>query len=140
MNSILQYSVSDIMTKSPITVAPGTLLSVLIEEFDRTDFNGYPVLDNGRLLGIVTQYDVLKAFIFHPNEIIPQYARIMQKTVGEIFSTNAQQVVSTTPVTEAIQMLVDSRHHGLLVTDERGKLVGIVTRYDIARCLRAAFK
>ena len=128
------------MTPTPITVAPGTLLSVLIEEFDRTDFNGYPVLENGRMLGIVTQYDVLKAFIFHPNEIIPQYERIMQKTVGEIYSSSAQQVVSTTPVTEAIQMLVESRHHGLLVTDEHGKLVGILTRNDLARCLRAAFK
>ncbi len=138
MQSILKYSVADVMTKSPITVTLNTLLSVLVEEFDRTDFNGYPVLDGNRLVGIVTQYDLLKAFIFSPNQIIPRYREILQKKVADIFTPSVERIYPTMPVTKAIALMVDSGHHVLMVVNEQEHLIGILTRYDIARCLRAA--
>lgn len=136
MRRILKYSVNEIMTASPITVSVDTLLGVVMEEFERTDYSAYPVLEQYRLMGIVTQYDLLKAFDFESD--IPNYEEVLRQPVANFFRTDIQLINMNAPVVDAIRLMSASPGHSILVTDDRGELTGIIARSDLSRCLRAA--
>jgi len=56
-------------------------------------------------------------------------------TVGEVMSTNIDTVSSDTNIVTLTETLTRTRHHGLLVLDEQGKLWGIVTVNDLDQAL-----
>jgi CIC family chloride channel protein len=65
---------------------------------------------------------------------------LRQITVGEAMSKEIVQLPGTTPVREMAERLakhdpVLSKHQGVLVVDETGKLQGIITRGDILRAM-----
>lgn len=53
--------VDDVMTTGPMTAAPDTPIAEVADRLLRHNVGGLPVLDEGRLVGIVTRTDVLKA-------------------------------------------------------------------------------
>ena len=53
--------VSDYMSPEPESVAPEQSVLTLAEKFVHGRFRRYPVVDNGRLVGIITRRDVLRA-------------------------------------------------------------------------------
>jgi CIC family chloride channel protein len=60
--------------------------------------------------------------------------------VGEVMDKDAPMVASTMPLIElsdriALRDPAVSRHEGLLIVDERGQLVGIITRGDVVRAI-----
>jgi CBS domain-containing protein len=48
------------MTREPITVTPKTRLKAAIEIFIERKVGALPVVDDGRLVGILTEMDVLR--------------------------------------------------------------------------------
>ena len=53
--------VGKIMTRNPLCIAPGALLSEAVEALDSNRLGCLPVLDDGRLVGIITVSDMLRA-------------------------------------------------------------------------------
>src|SRR5580658_5023520 len=65
---------------------------------------------------------------------------LQQVTVGETMSKDFDVVPANTRVAELAERITKhdpsvSRHHGVLLVDESGKLAGIITRDDIMRAL-----
>ena len=137
MNRFLELRVRDYMTTPVVGVAPGTALAALEEEFRRRDFNGLPVLDGEILLGMVTKFDVLKAFVFTPRAILPHYDEIAQLTAEQIMTRDVITFRPEASLTRVLQTLVDFRVKSLPVVDGK-RVVGIVAREDIVRALRDA--
>lgn len=54
-------SVKDLMTTSVISIAPDTDLFAVAHKFIKTGVRRLPVLENGRLIGLVSRRDLLKA-------------------------------------------------------------------------------
>lgn len=54
------YEVSYIMTKGLAKMEPDQRINVAIEIFKKNIFHAIPVIDNGKLVGIVTTYDIIK--------------------------------------------------------------------------------
>lgn len=52
--------VEELMTRDVITVAPQSLLKAVAETLARHRISGVPVVDNGRVLGVVSEADILK--------------------------------------------------------------------------------
>ncbi|MEZ5584825.1 MAG: CBS domain-containing protein [Candidatus Competibacteraceae bacterium] len=85
MYEFLQYRVKDAMTPEPVTTTPDTPLRELEAIFEERDFNGVPVLDEaGNLIGLVTKFDLLKAFTLSPKSIIPHYDDIMKQPASSV--------------------------------------------------------
>ena len=57
------FTMSQVMTKNVITIAPGTTVKEAAEIFLKGEFNALPVVENGSLVGIITTTDLLKFFI-----------------------------------------------------------------------------
>jgi len=108
--------------------------------FDRDDFNTYPVVENDEVIGIVTKFDVLKCFAFTPNQMLPRYGDLMNRTVADVMTSEFIYVRPDTKLTRVLQLMVEHRIRSLPVTDGDNSLVGIVAREDIVRALAAAAK
>ncbi|MBK1726916.1 HPP family protein [Halorhodospira neutriphila] len=139
MYDFLSYCVRDYMTAHPQTVGPETRLHELQALFDRHDFNGVPVIGaDWRLLGVATKLDLLKAFTFTTQAMVPQYEAIMEGRVEEIMTREPVTVSPELPLTRVLQRMVDLRTKGFPVIDEQQRIVGVIAREDLLRALHDA--
>jgi acetoin utilization protein AcuB len=60
---IEQVSIGDIMIKEPITISPEANLEEAAELLYRHGIGGLPVVDKGKLVGVITVADIMAAFI-----------------------------------------------------------------------------
>ena len=58
---VLKTNISEIMVKEPITIPPTTTIGELCELFAEKNIGGVPVLKDDRVVGIITERDVLRA-------------------------------------------------------------------------------
>jgi CBS domain-containing protein len=134
----LDYLVSDVMSK-PTTVAPGATLAEVERTLEQSGFNGLPVVEGGALVGFVTSLDLLSAFRFTPDAMLPPYAEIMRRPVSSVMVREPEVVQPRTPLSRALEKMVKTRNKSFPVVDPHGdQLVGVVAREDIMRGLRRA--
>jgi CBS domain-containing protein len=126
----------DVMTKLALTVSRQLSLRELEHLFETHDFNGFPVVEDHHLIGIVTKFDFLKNFVFTSSTVFPHYDDLMKRTVEEIMIKKVCTVHSSTPLTRVLQLMVDTRDKSFPVVDEKNRLVGIISRGDIVRALK----
>jgi IMP dehydrogenase len=109
------------MVADPLTVSPKQTISEALAIMQRSDISGLPVTENGRLVGILTNRDL-------------RFEKRLDRTVGEVM-TREELITARTGVTldEATQKLHENRIEKLLVTDEAGRLVGLITVKDIQK-------
>ena len=58
---VLKTNISEIMVKEPITIPPTTTIGELCEIFSEKNIGGVPVVKDDRVVGIITERDVLRA-------------------------------------------------------------------------------
>ncbi len=124
--------VRDIMTHNVITVTSDTYVldAERIMEFHR--IGRLPVVDKGRLVGIITKDDVLKA---GPSSTTPYNQRqlfyLMSKlTVREIMKTKVVTVPPDTAIEKAVAIAQKNRVGNLPIV-EGDRVVGILTTNDV---------
>ena len=66
------------MTRAVTTVARQTTMRELGKLFERHDFNSFPVVEDKKMLGIVTKFDFLRAFAFTTGQMVPHYDELMR--------------------------------------------------------------
>lgn len=96
-----------------------------------------PVVEGGRLVGIVTLGDLREArpspatslSIYELNYLLAKL------TVGQVMTHNPFTVTPDTEIQKAARIMLDRKVSGLPVVDEDGKPVGIITESDIFRML-----
>jgi len=135
LRQFLVLQAEAVMTRDLITVSPKVTLSEFEKLFEQYDYNGFPVVDDRGLIGIVTQFDFLKAFVFTPDSVVPHYGELMTQSVDRIMTRNPFVVHLSTPLTRVLQAMVETRDKSLPVVDENGHLKGIISRRDILRAL-----
>ncbi|PWG65523.1 CBS domain-containing protein [Spiribacter halobius] len=138
MYEFLRYRVVDAMTRDPVTVGPDTTLGELEALFARHDFNGVPVVrEDGTLAGFATKLDMLKAFRFRPEAMVPPYDQIMAQPISGVMTTEPMTVPPDRPLTRVLDALVEQRVKSFPVVDT-DRLVGVIAREDVLTALRRA--
>ncbi len=144
---------SDIMTPNPVTVTRDTKLSEAARLLLDGHFNGLPVTENGRLVGMLTQSDLISLdkkletpgyFLLlggaipmqMPGKFSKELQRIAAQNVGEIMSPNPRFISPDTPVDEIATLMVKERFYTLPVVSD-GKIVGIVGMEDLIKRIAA---
>jgi CBS domain-containing protein len=135
MSGFLECQAGQYMTRQIISVSPKVTLAELQALFAKHDFNAFPVLDNGKLAGIVTKLDALRAFAFTPDHMKPLYHELLRVPVSAFLTSQTLSVEPKTPLTRVLQLMVTTRVRSVVVIDA-GQLVGIISREDILRALR----
>jgi acetoin utilization protein AcuB len=120
------------MTKNVITITSDTYVLDAERIMEQKKIGRLPVVDDGKLVGIVTKNDVLKA---SPTSTPPTNQRhlfyLMSKlAVKEIMKTKILTISSDTPIEKAIA-IAQKNKVGSLPVVEGDKLVGILTTNDV---------
>ena len=89
--------------------------------FSENKIDGAPVMKNGKVVGVFTVTDLVKA-IAHDED---------DKTVGELMSTNVVIVNEDLKIANAIEVMLKKSISRLIIADNDNNLLGIVTRTDL---------
>ena len=138
MYKFLEFITQSYMTTGVRTVEPGTTMRELDSLFRDYDFNAFPVVENGLVIGVVTKFDFLKTFAFTTDRMLPPYEELMSRTVRNAMTTEILHVAPDTPLTRVLELMVSHRARSLPVLDEQGRLAGIISREDLMRALSDA--
>jgi len=137
---MLHHEVREVMTADPATVTPATSLKYVADLLVKEKVSAVPVLSlQGRVLGIVAEIDLLRKEELqrdpdgrHSVHLNYRARRDMAtaETAGEIMRPVPGTVQPDATVAEAARLMdrLMDRHdvNCLLVTDEGGKLLGVV--------------
>jgi acetoin utilization protein AcuB len=131
--------IRDVMTKNPITVDSETLVLDAQKIMQENNIRRLPVVDKGKLVGIVTKHDLLQASPSPATSLsIHELNYLLARMkVKEIMKKNPMILAPDTPFEEALKIGQDKKIGSFPVV-ENGKLVGIATESDIVRFLTHA--
>jgi chloride channel protein, CIC family len=114
---------ADIMQRRVETLSAQMMLPEVVQAFSRSHHRGFPVLDNGRLVGIITQTDLSE---------IASASREQPLPLAEFMTPNPVAVEPEASLTHVLYLLNRLKISRLPVV-ENSNLVGIITRADIIR-------
>ncbi|NJO20406.1 MAG: CBS domain-containing protein, partial [Spirulinaceae cyanobacterium RM2_2_10] len=110
---------ADVMQRQVETLSADLTLAAAIQFFTRSNHRGFPVLDDGRAIGVITDSD-----------LATHRGKSPQLKLRELVSGRPVTLAPTASLKDAIY-LMDRYHLSHLPVVEERKLVGIVTRSDL---------
>jgi CBS-domain-containing membrane protein len=138
MYRFLECTAGQYMSRGVITVTRQVTLRDLKALFDKHEFNSFPVVEDGKMLGIVTKFDFLKVFTFTTGQMVPHYDELMNRQVAGVMTEAVVHVEPATPLTRVLEMMVSLKSRSFPVIGPRRELLGIISREDVMRALREA--
>jgi len=144
---------SDVMTRNVLTVGRETSVANAIRVMLDHNVSGLPVLDNGKVVGIVTEGDLLRRsetgterhrprwleILMGPGRMAGEYVRTHGRRVEEIMTTDVISVAGDTPLDEVVG-LMERRRIKRVPVIEGDVLVGVVSRLDLLRAVLRAIE
>jgi acetoin utilization protein AcuB len=124
------------MTANPVTVLPDTSVAEAKEIMSKNKFRRLPVLQDGKLLGIITDRD-LREVAPSPATTLSKYEAnyLLDKVlVRDIMKKNVLTIYAAATIEEAALIMYREKIGGLVVLDEKDAVVGIITETDIFKC------
>lgn len=121
------YTVSDIMTRDPMVLAAGDDLTLAEALFAFGRFRHLPVVEDGRLVGLVTQRDYLKAV---GSDGAGAGRRLAAR---DVMTRKILSVRPETPLRKAFSVMARKKYGCLPVVNEVGQVLGIITEGDATR-------
>jgi CBS domain-containing protein/anti-sigma regulatory factor (Ser/Thr protein kinase) len=122
---IYDLPIKEVMRKKVITVSPETTVRELKEIMKINRISGTPVLDQGRLVGVVSIEDLIKAL-----EAGDLDAPVEKRMTREVIT-----VMERSSIIEALKKFSCFGVGRLPVVNDKGELTGIITGSDITRGL-----
>ena len=111
------------LIEDPLTIGPDERLAAALEVMRRRDISGLPVVDDGRLVGILTRRDV-------------RFETAIERPVRELMTADVITAPRTTGSDEARMLMHRHRIEKLPVVDDEGRLTGLFTIKDIEKAER----
>lgn len=153
-------NVKDVMNSDVVSCKPDDEISSAAQLLKENNISGLPVVDEGNVVGIVTEADILKLlevpehgglWLPSPFEVIEIPIRelinwedtkrmlnnVGSKPIKDIMESNVHTISTDNSIEDASSMMIKHKVNRLPVLDS-GELVGIITRGDIIRGLADA--
>lgn len=141
----------DVMTTAVVTVSPDSTVQDLAKLISERGISGVPVVENGRLVGIVSEGDLLHRAEtgterrtarrrwrwFDPGiEEARDYIKAHGRTVRDIMTRDVISVDETTDLAD-VATLMETRRIKRVPVLRDGMLVGILSRANLVRAVAA---
>lgn len=141
----------DIMTTTPITLAPDADIATAVKTLLENKINGVPVMENDVLIGVLTQSDLvaqqkelqLPSFFTLLDGVFPlssyeELDREMEKisaiVVRQAMTSDPTTITPETELMEIATIMAEEKLYTLPVMED-GALVGVVGKEDVLRTL-----
>jgi len=127
----------EVMQRDPIIASPGDRVSHIRRLILDNDIGRFPVVEDGNIVGIVTEKDVAKAMrafrdIVSGNQ---QDSRIKNLIIEDIMIRGVKTVYTNTPVKDVVKLMLEENIGGVPVLNLNEELVGFITRRNIVNAM-----
>lgn len=159
MSEMKKVQVDEIMSSPVRSVSADATLREAAQSLLDWGFSGAPVLDEGGgVVGVLSLKDIARYAKWHLDaeaaseegkqereelaelnarerglRALMHLDRLEGATVRQVMTSRVASVRTGTPLTEATAILLEGPIHRLLVTNSRGKPVGVVSTMDVVR-------
>ena len=132
MDTNASRPVREIMSRNVAYLREEENLDAADRGMEALRFRHVPVVDGNKLVGLVTQRDLLRASVseLEKDHDARDHSLKQYFFVREIMVTNVKAVRPETPLVEALELMQEYKLGCLPVIERDGTLVGIVTRSD----------
>jgi len=129
--------VNEIMTTKVITIEMDATLGQIQKIFEKHKFHHLLIVEDGELIGIISDRDVLKEISPHVNTISEdsRARQTLKKKAHQIMSRKLITVESDTLVDDAASIMFKKNISCLPVVSPSGNIDGILSWKDILKCL-----
>ena len=125
------YQVKDVMTEGPVVVGPETTIDEAIELLLDKRVSGLPVVDGqGLLLGVISEVDIID---------LVYKADVEASLVGDYMTREVRSLDAEASLDDAASIFC-RKHIRRIPIVRAGRLVGILSRRDLIRFVRAVRK
>jgi acetoin utilization protein AcuB len=137
-----QELVKDWMSRDVVTISPATTLPEAHRLMTDHQIRRLPVVEDGRLVGIITRGDVRGAEASDATSlnIWELHYLIAKIKVKEIMTHDPITISQDATIGEAARAMLDNKISGLPVVDRQRRMVGIITESDIFRIMVQEWK
>ena len=122
---MLNQEVRKIMTTDPVVVTPNQSLKQLSNLMVFHKVQQVPVVEEGKLVGMITTHDLWKHHNANENNAEMKVSEIMSKKIIKISPLDK--------VGTAAELFMDKRFKTLPVVNLRNELKGVVTAFDVIK-------
>lgn len=122
---MMNLEVRTIMNPSPEVTDPKRNLRELSYEMLAAGVQQLPVVDDGKLVGILTTYDMWKQY--------ENRTTVEGLTVGEVMNTRIVKIGPNDKIGTAAELFADGRFKTIPVVSESNVLEGTITAFDIIK-------
>ena len=122
---MLNDQVRTIMTLNPIVVHPDDIVRDVSDMMDSQKIQQIPVVEDGKLVGIITSYDLWRD--------LRESSNSEDKIVREVMNTNVAKIAPKDRLKTAAELFIDRRFKTLPVVNLRNELKGVVTSFDVIK-------
>jgi len=131
-----KIAVKEIMSKGSITVSSTERLVHARRVMLESHVGRLPVVDEEKLVGMITSKDLMRAFIDFRKKVPEKYqkSQIKEVLVEDIMSTNPTVVSKEMSITEVSEIIMETGFNGLPVVED-GDVIGIITQTDILKLI-----
>jgi len=129
----LAKTVEEVMSKNVIACSPEDEVDNIWRLMQTKSFAGLPVVKNNKLVGIVTQKDLIQSGALLPT-FESKKGRFRGSTkISSIMNTQVLAVEPSIKVIRVAKIMISKDLGRVPVIDKEGKLIGIVDREDVAK-------
>jgi len=117
--------------RQPIMVSTGTSLAGAIATMQANDGEPILITDGGRLLGVLTERDVLLKILGREESL--------DASVDEVMTRDPHTLTADSTVGEALELMESGRYRTVPLIDESGAPTGLLRQQDIVEYVAEAF-
>jgi CBS domain-containing protein len=117
--------IRDVMTANPRTIEPSTSVQEAAKLMRDQDVGPIPIVERGSVVGILTDRDIVL-------RVVAEGKDPSSTSAGEVASRDLVTVDPEQTLDEALRLMAKHQVRRLPVSEEDGKLVGIVAQADVA--------
>jgi CBS domain-containing protein len=131
-------TVDDAMTRDVVLLAADMTAGMALRRLDRKAVSGAPVVDHGRVVGVVTRRDLLVPTLLDnpPDDQGPGPSnRLTGLRVQDLMSGEPVTVEPDCPLMQAVRRMLGHGVNRLPVVDHAGRPIGVLTRDDVLGAL-----
>jgi CBS domain-containing protein len=121
----LVMRVGDIMTSGVKMAHTGMTVLEAAQLMSDTDVGGIPVVEDEEVVGFVTDRDIVL-------RVVAPGLDLRDTTVGDVMTKGAHKLTTDQDIQEAAQIMRENAIRRMVVTNDEGKIAGILSLGDLA--------
>jgi len=133
--AVLSKPLFEVMSTKLVTVSPDDEVDGVWRLMQERSFAGLPVVRKDKLVGIVTQKDLLDSGVILPAFEAEKGRFKAPPKISSVMKTSVIFLKSTDTIKEAAELMLEKNIGRVPIVDKKGRLVGVVDREDIAKAL-----